>query len=257
MPALDTPAYALVGSGYWSERMAAILQSMGRHCIPVKGVRQLAGEDADSYVARLAERFATTGASAAWLCVPPGDHVASIVRAALAGGLHVVAEKPWLVDASTTRDLSAAAAAAGRLVAVHFEYCLLAEVAEWREVHRGGDGLAFGGEFVVSRSVRQRRPAAHNLGSHLFAIRRYAVGAAEVTSVSTSYVGPPSRRAWLDDHERRLATADFTNNDEPVIQRFVVLAEDAMNSVASRCPFGLDFAAAVARDVESYALLST
>lgn len=224
-------AYAVLGRGRWARRMGEVLAGEGRRVERVEETRRAEEQ--------LAETLRESGAQAAWLCVAPGPHVAGMMRAAMAAGLHVVAEKPWLCPAAETQELAAEASRRRLRVGIHFEYCLLKGVEAWRERHRGARGLKFGGRFTVSRSGPQGVPALENLGSHLAAIRRYAAPGAEMTELMCAYETRDERRVWIDDE-----WIDFLGNREPIIQRFIERFE-----TAEEFPFGLDFGLRVAEDL--------
>jgi predicted dehydrogenase len=242
----DLPAYAILGRGHWAVKIRGILREERRPVLEIASCRREASESEESYTARLASSLAGSGAQIAWLCVPPGPHVGCMIRAAMDAHVHLIVEKPWLGSCEGIRTL---AAAEGIVVGVHFEYCLLDEIEAWRErfrqVQGGARGLAFGGRFDISRPDHLGIPAMVNLGSHLFAIRRYAARESEIGEISCAYEVPDERRVWIGPE-----TVDFTQNREPIIQRFIRKFEAAMEG--GDFPFGLDFAAAVAEDLTRY-----
>jgi hypothetical protein len=249
MPAPDRPAYAVVGTGRWGTRIAAMLESTGRRVIAASALRRRAEEDDDVFVAAAADAFGRLEVDAAWLCVPPGPHVPALARAALVAGLHVVAEKPWNYGSIPTETIAAIAAERGRVVGVDFEYCLLDGVQRWRDNVLADDALTFGGRFVVAGDNRLGVSALDNLGSHLVAMQRYAVPQASIATIECAYGGTPERRVWLDRAGTRVAELDFRGNDEPILQRFVAAFEQAWSGT----PFALDlaFATAVERVVRA------
>lgn len=130
MPA--TPSYVILGRGRWAGRMHSILTGEGRPVTSIGDTRQARNENRETYRVRLAEKLSASGAQIAWLCVLPGPHVAAMAGAGLDAGLHVVVEKPWLCSGPVTRSLAERARGAKRVVAIHYEYCLLDEVQKWR-----------------------------------------------------------------------------------------------------------------------------
>jgi predicted dehydrogenase len=231
----DWPAYAILGLGRWGAKMLSILEAAGRRVTAIAHSRREASESERSYTERLASSLAESGAQIAWLCVPPGPHIELMIRAAMEARTHVVIEKPWL----------GLTAAAGIIVGVHFEYCLLDEVESWRERFHGVQGLRFGGRFNVSRIDRLGIPPLVNLGCHLLAIRRYAAPQSQISEISCAYEAADERRVWIETD-----SIDFTHNRQPIIQRFIRKFEAATEG--ANFPFGLEFAAGVAEDLATY-----
>jgi GFO/IDH/MocA oxidoreductase family protein len=242
----ERPAYAIVGGGYWAGRMRAILAE-GHRVISMEHPRQGAEESAANYGARLAQLFRASGAQAAWICVPPGPHVALMAEAALEAGLHAIAEKPWLSSKNESQRLRELAARKMLILGVHYQYCLLEAVEAWRCEMDEGAGLEFGGSFTISRADRLGLDAMDNLGSHLVAIGKYAAPKARMLRVTCGYQMAEERKVWVEKDGGRVATIDFTGNREPIIQRFVGRLEKAMEGAAF--PFGLEFAERVADGV--------
>src|SRR6202795_3997699 len=169
------PAYLIVGMGRWGSRIHGMLASEGRRAEFASGLRRGSDESSGAHESRLAQTFSDSAAQIVWLCVPPGAHVPNLIRAAFAAGLHVIVEKPWIYSREETTLLRDAAARAGLKGGVHFEYCLLSEVENWRRRFEQERGVGFGGTFNVHAADHLGISAMQNLGSHLMAIREYAV----------------------------------------------------------------------------------
>jgi hypothetical protein len=244
----EKPAYAVVGNGYWAARMRAILAEAHR-VSRVAGARRAAEETSSGYKERLSQALAGTGAQVAWICVPPGPHIPAIAEAVLEAGLHVIVEKPWLNSRQQSEALLETARRKGLVLGVHYEYCLLEAVENWRRDFDAGAGLEFGGCFTMSRADRLGIDATENLGSHLLAIRQYAAPQARVAEIRCAYQMADERQVWLQRAGRAVARADFWENREPIIQRFVEAVERAIGGAAFA--FGLDFALRVAEAVEA------
>src|SRR5271166_4103934 len=195
----ERPAYAIVGRGRWAGRVSGILAGVGCRTSLVGAARQLGAESDSDYRARLAVSMAATEAQIAWLCVPPGRHVPLMIEAAVAAGLHVVAEKPWICSPSETELVIEMARAKRRVVAVHYEYCFLDSVEKWRREFDGGTRLSFGGNFTVSSPDSFGIDPIDNLGSHLLAIREYAVPRSEVTQIRCGYEQDDERSVCLEE----------------------------------------------------------
>jgi len=240
----DAPAYAIVGRGRWAQRMHVILQEHGRQTSSVGETRRESGEPEDHYRSRMTSALAATKAQIAWLCLPPGPHIPIITEAAITAGLHVIAEKPWLVPPAETQRLINLAQSKQCLVGLHHEYCFLTEVAQWRQRFQGTKGLLFGGTFYLGRGDHTGIPAIENLGSHLLAIREFAVPQSELGLMFCAYERPDQRRVWLEKDGAQVAALDLLAHREPIIQKFVDCFERAPETASF--PLDLRFAMRVA-----------
>jgi hypothetical protein len=236
----ETPKYVIVGRGRWAKRMNSILKDEGRSTVLIEQARQNASESPDAYFKRLKNDFKSSGAQITWLCVPPGEHIPTVIEAAVEAKLHVVSEKPWLCSAEETKRLQARATAAGVVLAIHYEYCLLEAVQAWRADKNEGNGLRFGGRLHVNRADHIGLPALDNLGSHLFSVHEYAVSNSAIATIDCEYEKPDDRRIWLLNGDRRVAEIDLLANKEPIIQRFIAKVESAVRG--NEFPFDLQFA---------------
>ena len=249
----DTPAYVVMGRGHWAARMAGVLGGEGRVVHSLPETRRQPGEDAADYEARIGHALRERQAEVAWICVPPGPHIPCLIRAAVSSDLHVVVEKPWMCSSEETGELTEQAARTGRVIGVHYEYCLLDAVGRWRARHNPGAGLVFGGRFDAAVPDHLGIAPLWNLGSHLLAIREYAVADATVGDISCGYERSPARQVWIgaeDDDSPEVI--DFLDGGEPIIQRFVARFEEAVRAGGQgdgAFPFDLDFATRVAAAV--------
>jgi hypothetical protein len=236
----NSPAYLMVGRGRWGARMHAMLTGEGRRAEFASGLRRQSNESSGAHESRLAQTFSHSSAQIAWLCVPPGAHVPTLIRAAFAAGLHVIVEKPWIYTRAETTELQGAATRAGLKGGVHFEYCLLSEIENWRRQYEQQDGLEFGGTFNVHAADHLRISAMQNLGSHLMAMREYAVPHSRLSEIRCGYELPDERMVWVDSDKKRVASIDFLGSKEPIVQRFVSRFENSLGG--EPLPFDFDFA---------------
>jgi hypothetical protein len=220
--------------------MHAALTGEGRRAEFASGLRRQSIESSGAYESRLAQTFSDSSAQIAWLCVPPGAHVPALIRAAFAAGLHVIVEKPWIYARAETAELQGAASRAGLRGGVHFEYCLLSDIENWRRQYQEQDGLEFGGTFNVHAADRLGISAMQNLGSHLMAMREYAVPHSRLSEVHCGYELPDQRMVWVDSDKKRVARIDFLGSKEPIVQRFLLRFEDSLSGKSF--PFDFDFA---------------
>ena len=242
----EAPAYVILGRGRWASRMHGILAAEGRNVSLVPETRRASGESDEAYRGRLAASMRACGAHIAWLCVLPGPHVPFLIDASLDAGLHVIVEKPWQTSPLMTTSLAARAKSLRRLIAVHFEYCLLQEVERWRRDFHPGTGLRFGGRFFLNRPDHTGMPAMDNLGSHLLAIRAYAAPKSALQEIRCGYEQPDERCVWLEKRNSRAAFIDLLANKEAIIQRFIAKVEASLEG--ADFPFDLEFAQHIANE---------
>jgi predicted dehydrogenase len=242
----DSTTYAILGRGRWAGRMGTVLAMENRGVASLAETRQLSSENDTAYRSRLAHSMKRSGARIAWLCVPPGPHVPHMIVAALDAGLHIVVEKPWYGSQSVTDSLRKRATALRRVIAIHFEYCVLSEIEKWRNELGGVSGLQFGGRFFLSRPDHMGVPALDNLGSHLLAIRAYAVPHSTVREIRCGYQQPDERSVWLEKNGSRLAFINLLETKERIIQRYIAQLEESLEK--GQFPFDLDFGLRVAKD---------
>jgi hypothetical protein len=245
----DAPPYVILGRGRWATRMQSILAAEGRNVSSIPVTRRASGETDTSYRSLLSQAMAASEAQIAWLCVLPGPHVPLMIEAALDAGLHVIVEKPWQGSQRVTSSLVARAKSLHRLLAVHFEYCLLEEVDRWRRDFHPGTGFRFGGHFFLSRPDHTGMTALDNLGSHLLAIRAYAAPLSALQEIRCGYEQPDERCVWLEKRNTRVAFLDLLSNKEPIIQRFIAKVEDCLEQ--AEFPLGLELALRVANHAEA------
>src|SRR5215467_7564582 len=226
---VETPAYIILGRGRWAEKMRPIIAGEGRSVVVIEEARQRPSESAPSYVSRLAEGLRASRAQIAWLCVSPGPHVSLMIQVALDAGLHVIAEKPWYGSAAETERLQSLARARRRLIGVHYEYLVHAEVEKWKNSFCRGCGMRFGGHFFLGRRYEGNIPAIDNLGCHLFAIREFAVPASEVAEMQCAYERTDERTVWLEQDGRRIASIDLFQGSNRIIQDFMKKTEAALD----------------------------
>ena len=205
-----------------------MLAGDGRRADFASGSRRMEGESDEDFETRMAAAFRFSGAQIAWLCVPPGAHVPPLIRAALAARMHVMVEKPWVYSREETAGLQEIARRAGLQTAVHFEFCMLAELQKWRREFADRDGLSFGGIFDVNVKDHSKLPVMQNLGSHLVAVQEYAVPRSAILRIACHYEAVDQRRVFLDGSEGRVGEIDFLGSREPIIQRFLGLFEESL-----------------------------
>lgn len=245
----EAPSYVVLGRGRWAKIIRGILAGEGRSVIVVEETRRNASETEVDYKRRLSEKMKGSSSRIAWFCTQPGPHVPLMVEAAIGVGLHAIVEKPWLYSTEQTQRLAQLARDRGQLVAVHFEYCLLEKVEEWKSRLSQGAGLRFGARFRVQRAARGELPAIDDLGCHLLAIQQYAVPDALVEEIYCDYGQTDERCVWLQKDGAVIDFINFFGSREPIIQRYIARFEAATEK--GSIPFDLEFAAKVTAAVKA------
>jgi predicted dehydrogenase len=244
----EGPKYAVVGRGRWAGRMRSVIESEGRSVASIQETRQSPSESEAAYVSRLAAAMNANAARIAWLCVLPGRHVTLMIQATMEAGLHVVVEKPWYGSPEDTKRLQSLAFRRGLVTAVHYEYCVLEEVERWRREFYPGAGLRFGGRYFLGRPDHTGIAALDNLGSHLLAIREWAVPSSEISQVHCAYELPDERSVWIERAGQKVASIDLLNHGQFIVQRFMKKIEAALDGAPF--PFDLEFAMRVANELK-------
>jgi Oxidoreductase family, NAD-binding Rossmann fold len=244
------PAYLIVGKGRWGLRMQALLVGEKRRAEFAADIRKRPDENAGAYEERMTGAFRASAAQIAWLCVPPGPRVPSLIRAAIAARLHLIVEKPWVYSREETSGMQAAARRAELRTGVDFEYCMLSEVENWRREYQRRSDVTFGGTFTVNAGDHLGLSAMQNLGSHLLAIHAYAAPHSTISEIRCDYDSAEQRRVWLDSGKERVAEIDFLGSKEPIIQRFLTGFEKSMDGTSF--PFDFDFAFRVKQNLEAF-----
>jgi hypothetical protein len=225
--------------------MGRILSAQGRRTAVVEDTRRHFAESDASFRSRLAASIAGTNGQIAWLCIPPVPDVPLMIEAGILAGLNVVVEKPWLCSPGVTDSLVEMAQGNHVHLAVHHQYCLMERVESWRRDFHDASKLQFGGRFNISRPNRLGIPALDNLGSHLLAIREYAIPNSNLSEIKCGYGLPDERRIWIEASEGMVESIDLLANSEPLIQRFIARFEDAVLE-GPEFPLDLPFALRVA-----------
>ncbi len=246
----EKPSYVILGRGRWAKVIQGILSAEHRQISGVSESRRESFESEADFRDRLCTAMARTAARIAWLCIPPVPDVPLMVEAGIQAGIHVVIEKPWLCSQPETDTLWKLAKRTGVIAAVHYQYCFLERVQKWRSDFQGGKGLRFGGRFTLSRSPAHGISALNNLGSHLLAIREYALPHSAISGIVCGYDLPDERRVWVETESGTVDSIDFVSNNEPLIQRFIA-AMEAAALTHKIFPLDLRFAMRVARALRS------
>lgn len=244
----DAPSYVIVGDGRWAGVIRDVVRGEGRRSSTVRETRRKVAESEQTFRTRIAHCLSQSGGQIAWVCLPPCDTVPLIVESAIAAGLHVVVEKPWLYSQADTEALVELAEKHRVIAAVHFQYCFLDEVERLRLLMGTAAGkVRFSGVFTVNRPDRLGIPALENLGSHLLAIREYAVPNSELLEIRCGYESEDERCVRVEGHSGEVVSVSLTTG-EAIIQRFIAKFEEAI--AEKNFPLNLQFAARVAKALQ-------
>lgn len=219
--------YGVIGTGRWGTIIAGVLARMDREVQPIAMPRRAAGVSRDQYFGQVSERLATQAkdvdvdVDVLWVAVPPGNQ-AELVRAGLEQGCHIVCEKPWDVCPDTTQSLASMARDAGLISAVHYQYCYLAGLPEIVSDGTAIEGpLQFDAAFTISRANRLGLDPFSNMASHLLAIHHVHFPTAKIGTITAAYDSPDCRKVQLSSAYKTW-TLDFTKNQEPLIETFIM-----------------------------------
>jgi hypothetical protein len=245
----ENPIYLVVGRGRWASLIQAILLQEHRHAVILNESRIESKESSAAYQQRLEKAMLASGASVAWVCVPFGSWTPLIVAAAMHSGLDVIAECPWLCSPEITESLRGLEQKEKRLLSVHYEYCLLDEMKQWQSRFAGGAECTFNGTFEISRPAKYGSIAELQLGSHLLAMRRFAVPDAIIGMIHCRYLSVDRRSVWLERDGEKITSVDFTINKQPLIQRYIHAFESGRQGRVAL--FGLEFAGQIEAEVHN------
>ena len=88
--------------------------------------------------------------------------------------------------------------------------------------------------------------AMDNLGSHLLAIRAYAVPQSALQEIRSGYEQLDERCVWVERGNARTASINLLANKERIIQKFIAKVEASLEG--AEFPLDLEFASGVAND---------
>lgn len=233
--------YLILGTGRWANIVQGALAGMGRATSQEGGTR-LAGRSAADYADAWRGRIAASGAQIVWLATPPGEHVAPIADACIEARVHLIAEKPWLVEAAQSEALANRAGAAGILIGVHHQYVYLEAAERLKRDWVGRADAVFDGTFTTAKPNRLGLSAMANIGIHLLALRRFIDPAASIGTLDVGYERHNERSIALSAPGKAQDAIDFTVNNEPIVQRYIA---DFERCASEGAPFRCDLRNAI------------
>lgn len=214
--------FAILGAGRWGGIVAQAVRRIGHQAEILTGLRLAPGQSWDDYRMAWQHSLAGTGIDIVWIATPPGDHVVPLCHACLDAGIHVIIEKPWMGKRNDMISLISKATARGLLVAVNYQYLFLdfVEAARKKWASVVGNKRHIDIIFTIDRPPRSALPAIYNLGAHLFAIKMALDENAEISDMNVGYCMKNARQIIVSDAEKS-EVFDFTNNSEPILERFI------------------------------------
>ena len=198
----DVVRIGVVGYGEWGPNHVRNFQSLpGAHVAGVADARPERLQKAcDQYpgirtFSDHRELIAATELDALVVATPTSSH-AAVVRDGLDAGLHVLCEKPLCTTVPDAQELTARAAAAGRLLMVGHVFLFNAGVLRLRQLMK--DNALGTVRYLSCRRtnlgpIRNDVSAVWDLASHDVAIMNFLLDAMpiEVSAVGQSYLRPP------------------------------------------------------------------
>ena len=243
--------YAIVGNGAWGKVITEILRSLCREVTTIELSRKSNEQSETEFknIVRSKFREVSRHVKILWLAVPPGNQ-ATLIEEALLLGFHVIVEKPLVLDASETHKLQQLANVKRLQVGVHYQYCYLTEFYNLQNSEQFPNKATFSGIFDIEKKNRFNISAGVNLASHLFAIKLMHFQNTSFGSITASYQNINKRCVNIHTNNRQ-HIIDFTNNNEPLIQRFIA---DFEYSIIEHYPFliNLKFSENVINDVTQH-----
>lgn len=227
MPKLN---YAIVGNGSWGTKLFSILKDFDRKVLSISLSRKGISQAQSNYRNDVIEAFnnAPNHIDTVWLAVPPCDQFI-LVDTALDRGWNIIVEKPWDLKKQKTKSLINKAKKLKLQIGVHHQYCYLDVFKKLSHNLKLGQNVIFSGKFNILRKNRLSIPAFKNLASHLFAIKMLHFPLASTGTIETSYDKENHRSIFLQTANKNY-DIDFTNNTEPLIQRFILDFEKSVSS---------------------------
>ena len=233
---------AILGGGRWAGVVGEDMAKHGHEIINLSGTRRNSGESWQNYRRKWTQNISSTNADIAWIALPPGDHVPQLCEACLEAGCHTVIEKPWIYSNDVTENLEVLARRLSLKVGVNYQYLFLTEIVEAFDTKLSSLATAATLELIFTTSKPERRDISqfYNLGSHLFAIKKWAFDELGVSAMNFC-CGQSDQRAVriLDQSGACIRHIDFTQSSEPLLQRFM---NEFIRCILTKEPFVSDLA---------------
>lgn len=233
---------AILGGGRWAGVVGKNMARHGHEIINLSRTRKDPGESWQSYRRKWTQDISSTNADIAWIALPSGDHVPQLCEACFDAGCHTVIEKPWIYSSDVTEHLKAVAKRQDLKVGVNYQYLFLTEIVEAFETKLSSLATAATVELIFTTSKPERREISpfYNLGSHLFAIKKWAFDEIGISAMNFCCDQPDQRAIRIVDQSGAcIRHIDFTQSSEPLLQRFM---NEFIRCIHAKEPFISDLA---------------
>lgn len=230
-------SFGIIGNN-WGDKIYKILKSTNNDVIklPVKNPNKY--QNYQSYIVALKKilKKSKKNCNIIWLAVSPNKEIQfDIVKLCIENNFNLVIEKPWLVNKKNTTYLKQLQIKHKILVGFHFEYLYL---DFFKQIHKDlfYDKNTVSLNFHV-KNIRLKNIHFNELGSHLLAIKKHFFKNNKKFKITTGYK-KNLRRITINENKINEKILDFTNNTEPLIQRFIT---DYLKHLKKKQKYFLDF----------------
>ena len=230
-------SFGIIGNN-WGDKIYKILKSTNNDVIklPVKSPNKY--KNYKSYIAALKKNLNKfkKNCNIIWLAISPNKKIQfDVVKLCIENNFNLVIEKPWLVNKKNTTCLIQLQKKHKILVGFNFEYLYL---DFFKQINKD----LFYGKNIVSlnfhvKNINLKNTHFNELGSHLLAIKKYFFKDIKKIEITTGYK-KNLRLIIINKNKINETILDFTNNNEPLIQRFIT---DYLKHLKKKQKYSLDF----------------
>ncbi len=233
--------FGIIGNN-WGDRIYKILKSTNNDVIKLSIKNPNKYINYKSYIASLSAMLKTSKnkCNVIWLAITPNKKIQfDIVKECIENNFNLVIEKPWLVDREKTAYLNQLQKKHKVLIGFNFEYLYL-------DFFKKIEKDLFYGQCTILLNFHVKNDKLKNihfneLGSHLLAIKKYYFENNKNLKISTGYQ-KNLRSITFNKNKYNEKIFDFTNNKEPLIQRFI---KDYLKHLNNKEKYSLDFTLAL------------
>jgi hypothetical protein len=230
-------SFGIIGNN-WGNKIYKILKLTNNDVfkVPIKSPNKY--KNYESYVAalkKILKKFKKK-CNIIWLAISPNEKIQfDVVKLCIENNFNLIIEKPWLVNKKNTAHLKQLQKKHKILVGFNFEYLYL---DFFKQVHKHlfHDKSTVSLDFHV-KNIKLKNIHFNELGSHLLAIKKYFFKDIKKLKITTGFK-KNLRRVVINKNKINEKILDFTNNNEPLIQRFVT---DFLKHLKKKKKYPLDF----------------
>ena len=217
---MNSPVFALVGQGRWGKKIQKILIDLGYSVVVIPLSRKEPFETKHQYALRAEALLARVDFDILWLSIPPQGQF-TLLCEGMRSCRHIIIEKPLLLNKEQISEIRTMAFERSVTVGVHYQYCFLDAIYELKNLIKSEvSKFEFSGVFRVANSNRLGISPEFNLGIHLVAIKMLHFPNAKLGKIESAY-DSTNRRYFSLACDKKKYSLDFTENREPLVQRFV------------------------------------